>query len=346
MKPTRILKLGGLSLGCGIMLIGLAGSPAFEVPSTVVTLSAGSTEVQIQEALDNLPRNGELVLSPGTYEIQHPLLLRRDFQTLRGSRSTTILHLADQADCPVVLVGPALTGDFHPVQHIHLTGLFIDGNRQNQNVEFWRATGDGARINNNGLQIWDATDVVVENVVCCHCRSGGLVSADARRLTVTGFDAFDNQFDGLACYETKESHFAALHLHNNLAAGISLDLSFTGNFVQDAVLSSNDLGVFMRDSCDNSFRGLTIVKSRNDGVFMAQSTALTRSGWQLTPGTQCTSNTFSDLKVDDCGGRAFQVNDASCTGNVITEARFQGNLRGGLSEPDRNLVRVSKLVEY
>jgi hypothetical protein len=343
--PTRIIKLGMLSFGFGVILMGLARLRAFEIPPTMVKLSANSTDAQIQEALDRLPRNGELALAPGTYEIRHPLLLRHDCETLRGSGPNTILHLADHANCPVVVIGPSSSGDLHPVQQIHLAGLFIDGNRQNQSMEAWRSAADGSQINNNGVHIWNANDVVVEDVVCCHCRSGGLVAADARRLTVKGFDSFDNQFDGLACYQTQASHFAGLHLHNNLAAGISLDLCFIGNFIQDAVLASNDLGVFMRDSSGNSFRGLTILGSKSDGVFMAQATAQTKSGWQLTPGTQCTSNTFSDLKVNGCGGRAFQVNDASCTDNVITEARFEGNRRGGLSEPSSDLVRVSKLTE-
>jgi Right handed beta helix region len=345
MKPSRILQLGALSFGCGLFLVGLTRLAAFEAPATVVKLTTNSSDAQIQEALDRLPRDGEVLLGPGTYEIRHPLLLQHDGETLRGSGATTILHLADHAECPVVVVGPSLHGDLHPVREIHLGNLFIDGNRRNQSTEFWRMAGDGALINNNGVHIWNANDVTVENVTCGRCRSGGLVAANVRRLEVTGFDAFDNQFDGLACYETRESHFAQLRLHDNLAAGISLDLSFVGNFVQDAVLSTNDLGVFMRDACGNFFRGLTIVGSKSDGVFMAQAMAQTKNGWQLTPGTQCTSNTFTDLKVNGCGGRAFQVNDASCTDNVITEAHFEGNRRGGLSEPGTNLVRVRNLTE-
>jgi hypothetical protein len=297
-------------------------------------------------ALDSLPPNGELVLGAGLYEIHQPLLLRHDFLTLRGSGPATILRLADQAGCPVVILGPQLNGSARPARHLRLADLVIDGNRENQPAEFWRAAGDGSEINNNGVQIWNVMDSVVEHVVCRHCRSGGLVAAEVLRLLVRDLDSFDNQFDGLACYQTRESRFDGLRLHDNLAAGLSLDLAFNHNFIHDAVLAENNLGVFMRESCDNLFQGLTIFKSRNDGVFIAQADAPTENGWRLRPGTQCTGNSFEQLTVDDCGGRAFQVNNASCSNNAITGARFLGNLRGGLGQPDGEVVKVSALVEH
>ena len=38
--------------------------------------------------------------------------------------------------------------------------------------------------------------------------------------------AFDNEFDGLACYQTRDCLFTGLYLHDNPGAGISLDLGF------------------------------------------------------------------------------------------------------------------------
>jgi parallel beta-helix repeat protein len=230
------------------------------------------------------------------------------------------------------------------VTHVRLANLLIDGNRKNQKLELWRLAGDGSEFNNNGVQIWDATDATVENVVCCHCRSGGLVAAGTRRLRVEGFDSYDNQYDGLACYQTKEGHFGGLRLHDNLAAGISLDLAFNHNFITNAVLTGNDLGIFMRDSRDNSFQNVTISRSRHDGVFMAQTAVHTAKGWQVTPGTACIGNDFENLTINDCGGRAFQVNDASCVQNVVSGARFQRNLRGGMSQPATHPVSFQEVA--
>jgi parallel beta-helix repeat protein len=124
-----------------------------------------------------------------------------------------------------------------------------------------------------------------------------------------------------------------------------LDLAFNHNFITNAVLAGNDLGIFMRDSRDNSFQGLTISKSHHHGVFMAQSTATTAKGWQLSPDTECIGNSFENLMVNDCGGKAFQVNDASCTNNAILGARFLRNILGGLSQPASNPVTMRELVE-
>lgn len=310
----------------------------------VLKIPPSASSAEIQKALDALPVNGEVVLEAGTFEISQPLMLRHDHITLRGSGPATILHLANDADCPVVILGPPMTETKHPATHLCVADLSIDGNRAHQKVELWKSAADGSEFNNNGIQIWNVTDAAVEHVSCYRCRSGGLVTASVRRLSVTDFNSYDNQYDGLACYETEESRFSDLRLHDNLAAGISLDLSFNHNFITNAVLSENDLGIFMRDSRDNSFQNLLISKCHHHGVFMAQAAAPTPKGWQLCSGTECIGNSFDRIVVDNCGGRAFQVNDASCTNNSITGATFSGNILGGIGQPASNLVLVREMA--
>jgi hypothetical protein len=222
-----------------------------------------------------------------------------------------------------------------------ISDLLIDGNRTHQRAELWRSLAEGS-LYNNGIDVWNVNGAAVERVVCCRCRSGGLVStARTRRLTVTDFTAFDNQFDGLACYSTEESRFSNLDLHDNLGAGISLDLDFNHNVIDGGVLSGNDLGIFMRQSRDNTFQGLKIEKSHHHGVFMAQ----TIEGMRLCPGTACTGNTFEKLLVTNCGGRAFLVNNASCVNNLISSSQFLDNGQGGLSQDKTDPVSVRDLVQ-
>ncbi len=305
----------------------------------VVNLRASATQEEIQAALDGLPEGGEVVLAAGTYEITQPLMLRHDSETLRGMGLDTVLHLADKANCPVVILGAPMVAPQKATAHLHLANLLINGNRLNQQAEFWHSATDGSQLNNNGIDIWDVNDSTVDGVVCRSCRSGGMVTASTRRLMVHDFTAYDNQFDGLACYLTEESHFKGLHLYDNLAAGISLDLAFNNNVITDATLSGNDLGVFMRNSRDNSFQGVTISKSRNHGVFMAQG-----FDGKLDPGTECTGNNFEGLTITNCGGDAFLVNDLSCKNNLIRDARFVDNIHGSLAEPSENLVKVEELL--
>jgi hypothetical protein len=333
-----------LLVGLGMIDHSARGISAEETSPGIVKLDANANCADIQKALDNLPAHGELLLAPGNYEISQPLMLRHNDVTLRGSGLTTVLHLANEANCPVVVLGPPMNQIKLPARNLCLADLLIDGNRSHQKVEMWRSAADGSEFMNNGVQVWNVNGATVEHVTCCRCRSGGLVTASVRNLKLNDFDSYDNQFDGLACYQTEQSHFTGLNLHDNLAAGISLDLSFNHNFIDNATLAGNDLGIFMRSSCDNSFQGLKICKSHHHGVFMAQAAAPTARGWILCPHTQCIGNNFADLVVSDCGGKAFQVNNLSCTNNAIFGATFMHNLLGGLGEPASNLITVRQMA--
>jgi len=298
----------------------------------------------IQHALDQVGASGQVVLSRGTYLILQPIILRDNGQTLRGAGPETILFLADNASCPVIIVGVPMDKAKEPTHGLHLSGLLVDGNRARQQKEIWRFLPDGNGIRNNGVVVWDVDGATIEHVTCCRCRSGGLVSTEGtRRLTVRDYTAYDNQFDGLACYQTQDSHFNRLNLHDNLAAGISLDVEFNHNIIDDAILTDNDLGIFMRQSRDNVFAGVKIRHSRHDGVFMAQAGMATSAGWRLFPGTECTGNKFNNLHVIDCGGRAFRVNNDSCTNNIINGGQFLDNAQGGLSQPPTNPVTAHDL---
>lgn len=312
----------------------------------VIKVPAKAGGQGIQKALDSLAQGGEVDLEAGVYVVRQPIVLQRDHQSLCGSGPATVLFLADKANCPVVILGAPVN---HPAGSIHdlrLSGVLIDGNRKKQQRELWRTLFGGAEVINNGVDIWNAHQVTVEHVICCHCRSGGMVtSAGTRQLTVHDFTAFDNQFDGLACYLTEESHFSKLYLHDNLAAGISLDLDFNHNVIEGAVLDGNDLGIFMRQSRNNSFEGLTIEKCRHHGVFMAQTSEFTASGWRSRPGTECTGNSFDKILIADCGGKAFLVNDASCKDNRIDGGKFFDNAQGGLVQSPTNPVTARALVQ-
>jgi len=320
------------------LVVGLVFLQELVVKPTVVNLSAGSTGVEIQEALDNLPNSGgEVVLAAGIFEVAQPIILQRDNQTLRGSGAATVLRLADGANCPLIILGEPLNHPRHMVSHLRVAELSINGNRLHQPQERWRFSGEGSQIRNNGITVQTVGDSTVEHVTCSRCRSGGLVTSHiVRRLTVRDFKAFDNQFDGLACYQTEESLFTQLYLHDNPGAGISLDLAFNHNVISNAVLTANNLGIFMRASRNNLFLNVTIRDCSQYGVFMAQAETRTAQGWGLAPRTECADNLFNHLIATNCGAAAFHVNNASCTNNIISCARFAGNPQGDLALGSRN----------
>ena len=308
----------------------------------VVTLRPGVTNVQIQRALDLLPESGgEVVLPPGLIEVRQPIVLRRDHQTLRGAGEATVLHLADGANCPVIILGEPVNNPHFTVKNLRLSSFSIDGNRHRQQHELWRLRGEGSEIHNNGITVQGVSDSVVEHVISASCRSGGLVTTrHVRRLTVQDYTAFDNEFDGLACYQTEDCLFTGLRLHDNPGAGISVDLAFNHNVVSNAVLTANDLGIFMRESRDNRFYNISIRRSHHYGVFMAHAERQTGRGWQPVPRTECVRNSFNNLIASDCGSAGLRVNDTTCTNNVIVAGQFLDNGQGGLSLARPDLVTV------
>jgi len=327
------------------LLLPLLSLTASELPvlaPAVITLSAEATDRQIQAALDSLPAGGgEVVLPPGRYEIHQPIELHRDAQALRGAGAATVLWLADNANCPVIIMGEPVNHPQTTVKNLRVSGLYIDGNRLHQQRELWRLKGEGSDIRNNGITVQDVMDSTVEHVTCARNRSGGLVTTlGVQRLTVRDLNAFDNEFDGLACYMTTESAFTDLCLHDNPGAGISLDLAFNHNVISNAVLNANDLGIFMRASRENHFYNVAIRNSHHHGVFMAHSETQTAAGWGPAPQTECVYNSFTNLIAMNCGGAAFRVNNTTCTHNIIIRARFEGNDKGGLSQAQPDLVAV------
>ncbi|HZF00877.1 MAG TPA: right-handed parallel beta-helix repeat-containing protein [Methylomirabilota bacterium] len=319
---------------------------AFYISNTIlsaepasVLVSPGATGIDIQNALDSLPESGGAVILPaGNFEIHQPIVLRRDHQALRGAGAETILHLADGANCPVVILGVPVNSPKQIVVDARVGDLFIDGNRSKQQRELWRLRGEGSEIRNNGIQVQGVSNSIVENITCAHCRSGGLVTTrGVRRLTVRNFSSFDNQFDGLACYQTEDCLFEELNLHDNPGAGISLDLAFNHNVISNAVLAANDLGIFMRASSDNQFENISIRNSRHFGVFMAENIGQTRAGRSRS---DCTNNSFNKFIADQCGGIAFRVNDVTCTNNFVSEAKFSGDIHAQLSMALPGLLMV------
>ena len=298
----------------------------------LVVVRAGATAAEIQQALDVLPASGgEVVLPAGNFEISRPVVLSRDNQMLSGVGPATVLRLEDGANCPVIIMGEPVNQPHRTVNHLLVSGLCIDGNRLHQRSELWQLTREGSEIRNNGITVQGVSDSAVKDVTCAHCRSGGLVTTlGVRRLTVQNLEAFDNEFDGLACYSTADCQFVNLYLHDNPCAGISLDLSFDHNCVTNAVLTANDLGIFMRASSDNRFQDISILHSRHFGVFIAQADVGTPNGWQPVAHGECKGNLFTNLNATNCGGPAFHVNDPTCINNVVTDARAGAAFQGGL----------------
>lgn len=350
MKVGGLMAVGGgLALLLTVALTVAWGSPAVHGASGAAPATAfAPAEVvrkdtcrAIQRAIDALPpEGGQVIVQAGRYTCTEPIVIDRDHVDLKGEGPATVLQLAAGANAPVLVIGQTSTPPTTARRHIQISDLRIDGNRAHQTLECWGGpcdTGGTMFIRNSGIVLRRVEDVLVERVTAQSARSGGLVSErGSRRVTVRDFTAFDNHFDGLAAYETEDSTFVGLHLHDNLAAGLSFDLRFNNNLISDAVITgSGTVGIFMRDARDNLFEGMLVRRSREYGLFLAQVDADATK--------PAAGNTFSGLVVSDSGRAGLRVNDASDVDNLVVGAQFVHNAgvcpEAGISEAAPGLVQ-------
>lgn len=312
----RIILL--IIISAGVYVTG--AQERFQAPSRFFTCE------EIQTALDH---GGAITLYPRTYTCNQPLVITKDGTSLRGQGPATVIRLENQAKAPVIVIGALDQIPNETRRNVVVSDLVIDGNRRNQSSEFNTAR---PWLRNNGITVRRASDVLIERVTVHGARSGGLVTElTCRRIAVRDFTSYDNEFDGLAGYETEDSTFTSLHLHDNLYAGLSFDIRFNKNIIGNAVITgSGTVGIFMRDSRDNLFRDLIIRNSAQHGVFLAQV-----ENDETKPSL---GNSFTGLVVANSKLDGFRVNDPSCTHNSLCGAQFTGNNGSSIHQPVPNLI--------
>ena len=90
-----------------------------------------------------------------------------------GPASTTILHLADNANCPVIILGEPVNNPTTYRQAFareRICLLTATATISNANSG---GPGEGSEIRNNGITVQNVRDSTVEHVTCARCRSGG-----------------------------------------------------------------------------------------------------------------------------------------------------------------------------
>ena len=309
---------------------------------TTVYLASGD-DTAIRSAIQALPpEGGTVVLGPNLFPVSKAIVIDRDGVELRGIGTETILRLTDGANCPVIVIGTTATPVSGIVRNISARNLVIDGNRGAQQFECCGGPCDSGGltyIRNNGITVRGAEDIQIENVITHNCRSGGIVLEKyCRRVQINNFESYNNEFDGLAAYETEDCTFTQMKLHHNRSAAVSMDWKCHRNLFSDSQFTQNGgQGIFMRDSVENQFRNLYIRDNGEQGLFIAETREL--------PGTACLRNVFDRISVTGNKTQGIRVNDASCLGNVITNSRVSGNTLENISLAADGLLLGTEKVE-
>lgn len=318
-RLARIIPIVGALIAGWVIAADEGSAAGAAVSRPTVTLATGDDQA-ITAAIATLPAGGGIVeLGSATFSISHPIIIDRDGIELRGQGSNTILLLAARANCPVLVIGSSSTPAHRTVRQVTVRELLIDGNRKEQQFECYQGICDDRTLRNNGISIRGAEGILIENVATCRARSGGVVLEKVcRQIRITGLDSYDNEFDGLAAYETEESTFSRLNLHHNLSAGFSIDWRFNRNVIADSIASDNgSQGIFMRDSIGNTFERLTLQRNGEQGIFMAETRTI--------PGSACRYNKFRMLTITGNKTQGIRINDASCNVNTLENSVIKEN---------------------
>ena len=319
------------------LTLGLLGGAVLAAGRETIKVEAGDDQT-INRALAALPdEGGVIVLGRGTFRISQPVVIDRDEVELRGQGPDTVLLLSHRANCPVLVVGSLLTPIGRLVRHVTVHHLLIDGNRTEQQFECYGGPCDERNqtgLRNNGFTIRGAEDIVVEDVIIRRARSGGLVlEKHCRRVRLNRFEAYENEFDGVAAYETEDSEFSGLNLHHNRSAGFSFDWRFNRNRVSDTVANNNgSQGIFMRDSIGNLFERVTLSGNGEQGIFMAETRTL--------PGTASRYNRFRSVVITGNQTQGIRINDRSCNPNTLEDCLVKDNRLEDISLADFGQLEV------
>lgn len=309
---------------------------AFNAHAAVVK---GKTCAAIQNVINQLPKHGgEVIVPAGIYNCKSPIIIERNNISVRGTGTGTVLRLANGVNAPVIIMGQAMGVPDTKTSNISVSNLIIDGNRRNQTSECMGGPcSEEFPLRNNGISIRHCFDCRVERVTVHGAASGGLVTElKSRRLTIRDYRSFDNEFDGLAGYETEDSIFSGIHLYDNLAAGFSFDIQFNRNMFNDVVIeNSGSVGIFMRDSKDNIFTNMHINNSKQHGVFLAQVDQETDK--------PAAGQTFTGLMVSGSGGYGVLVNDPSCVDTVLVGAQLINNQAGCIGDASGLVANVGSV---
>ncbi len=321
----------------GLMTLGLSAS-AYDCATLISQMNA-------------LPDTGGSVQVPaGNYDCDASIIINRSHIELKGAgQKLTTLRLKDQVHAPLIVIGePKIVIDENGnyvtakrVSDIRVSDMTLDGNRANHDEKKecgeHICEGDPSGVRNNGISIRGASDVTIENITTHSMISGGMVTEKyCNNLKVKNFESYDNFFDGFAGYQTENSTFSQMNLHHNLGAGISIDIDFNNNLVVDSELHDNhDVGIFARHLSGNHFLRVSIQRSGNHGVFLAEAEA---------KGSCARDNTFEDVQINFSKLAGFRLNN-NCPGNkIIGHSDLCNNPLGGVSQETDGVLELSNEV--
>ncbi|HEX2675104.1 MAG TPA: right-handed parallel beta-helix repeat-containing protein [Polyangiales bacterium] len=275
--------------GCG----GLAQADASSARADERVTCTATSVTELRVCLDSLgDQGGRVALKAGRYVLSRHVQIRYGgIDVIGEGAGKTVLQLEEGACQAAIVIGSLALepGAVPPVQNVSIRGLAIDGNKSG-NACCERYTDPAlAHLYVNGISVFNARNVTIEDVTIENARSGGIVTdRGVYELAVRGVTIRGSAWDGIALYQTHQSRISDSLLQDNAAAGISLDWHADGNVFTHNLILDNGAG----ETGLHTQRCAAIDRARaSPGIFSAG----------------CSDNVFVDNAIVGSGGNGVQL---------------------------------------
>jgi hypothetical protein len=258
-------------------------------------------------------------VEPNTYVVYDTFRINQSNVSILAEPGTKVV-LGNHVNKPVIAIGSQEQIPSYTIENIYISGVEIDGNKENQDSEF---DTDRSWIRNNGIDVRAVKRLTIHNVVSRNNRSGGLViSWESSDIQVLNSEFDNNYFDGVAYYDSTRIYTLNSSMKNNNSAGISLDNDLSDSIFSNCIVDSNqDVGIFSRFSTEIRFNCCIIKNS---------------SSWAVFLGHDENDNGVHDIMFSSChllnntGGIIMSsTNDTQSNFTSIVSSVFRGNEQNG-----------------
>jgi parallel beta-helix repeat protein len=265
--------------------------------TTVVAIDGTGNFSNIQSAIDSLAElGGSIYIRPGKYIIDSSIIINRSNIQIYGN-GLVVIYLNNSVNEPCIVIGYTIENPIETVKNVLISGLTINGNKNNQSSEF---SSSKNWLRNNGISIRHAENITMRDNNIYSVRSGGIVTEKGCRfLFIENNRINNNYFDGIAVYETTDSILNNNILFKNKAAGFSIDW-----FVEDCIFSGNiveyniDQGMFLQRASNNTITDSKFIGTETyDGIYLALGSA-----YNIISNCQFKNNNRDGVHFDDTAG--------------------------------------------
>ncbi|SEL80872.1 parallel beta-helix repeat (two copies) [Pseudoxanthomonas sp. GM95] len=286
-----------LALPCVTLLAAcFIASPAHaaERDAPACTAKVGPAD-NLQGAINDLPNDGSpavLCLGAGDYQLQGLIALLRDNTTLRGAGPKTVLHMRDNVQQPLLVVGDSVDQiPVRPIQNVTISDItFIGGKAEKEFMP------ERPYLSNSAVVVRRGINVRLTRLKASNCRSACLLTEQhSTDITLDHNEVFGAIWDGVSFNSTSKVKMHDNHVHDNVAAGITAE-EINDSEIRDNILSNNgSQGAYLSNSRNNLFVGNTFSGNHGAGVFLTCAIRFRNADGS----TQCWDNSVSQNNTFD-----------------------------------------------